>query len=107
MDQPNKENIYPAWMNAWNAKAAEIDEEIIDFFRDLPENTSEALENVSEKISAWWDKQTIDDKARAEFAEFKADAKALKEKVGKRVAQLVEEGRLKLAQKHKDSDEQA
>jgi hypothetical protein len=108
MDQPTNQNEnYPAWMNAWNARAAEIDDEIIEFFKDLPENTSEAWENVTQKLHAWWDKQTIDDKARAEFAEFKADAKAFKAKLDERVKHLIQEGRLKLAEKRKDGDEQA
>jgi hypothetical protein len=95
----NQNENYPAWMNEWNAKASEIDDQIIDFFKDLPEHTSEAWDSATERLQAWWDKQTIDDKAREEFAELKANTAKLTEKIQTRVKELVDEGRLKLARK--------
>lgn len=105
MSEANQDSNYPAWMNAWNEKASEIDDQIIDFFKDLPEHTSEAWEQATEKLHAWWEKQTLDDVAKAEYAKVKADAKLFKAKLENRVEHLIQEGRI--AKAKKENDEQA
>lgn len=88
---------YPEWMKAWNAKAAEIDEQIISYFTENTEQTSEAVDNIGMQLQGWWDKQTLDDVTRAEYLNAKSDAKLFTAKVENRITHLVQDGKIKWA----------
>lgn len=87
---------YPEWMKAWNARAAEIDQQIIDYFEENAEQTSEALVRIGDKLAAWWDAQHLGAEARAEFEKAKADAKLFRATVENRITHLIEDGKIRL-----------
>lgn len=97
MDGINEQDShFPAWREAWNAKAAEIDEHIISHFEDGADHTDEALNCIADKLHAWWDRQHMDEAARAEYERVKANADLFKVHLDERMKHLIAEGRLAL-----------
>jgi hypothetical protein len=89
-----QDNRFPEWLKAWNAKAAEIDEKIINFFtggRD--HNEAGAVNDLSRDISAYWDKQDLDPTARKEYEEARKDEKYMQQRIQSRVDSLNKEGK--------------
>jgi hypothetical protein len=89
-----QDNRFPEWLKAWNAKAAEIDEKIINFFtggRD--HNEAGAVDDLNKDIAGWWDKQDLEPAARKEYDEARKDEKYLRNRVQSRVDALRNEGR--------------
>jgi hypothetical protein len=89
-----QDDRYPEWMKAWNAKAAEIDAEIIDYCRDTTDQTAEAMDEIADKLLNWWDRQQLDPIAHAEYEKARADAKLFRAKVENRVTHLVQDGKI-------------
>jgi len=85
---------FPEWMKAWNAKTAEVDQQLLDYFQENTQQTAEAWDNVVQRIAAWWEKQHMDPVMRAELASANADEAHFREQNEKRVQQLVADGRL-------------
>jgi hypothetical protein len=91
-----QDNHHPAWINAWNAKAAEIDEQIISHFHDAAEHTTESLDGLVHNLHQWWERQHMDAEARADYERVRANADILKERLDERMKHLIAEGRLAL-----------
>lgn len=89
-----QDSRYPEWMKAWNARAAEIDQQIIDFFSDKTEQSIETLDELTNNISRWVEKQHMDEAAKAEFAKVKLDAKLFQAQVENRIGHLIQDGKL-------------
>jgi len=89
-----QDDRYPEWMKAWNARAAEMDQQIIDYFQDTTNQTGEALDNITYQLQDWWDTQKLDPTAKAEYEKAKSDAKLFKAKVENRLVHLVQDGKI-------------
>ena len=92
-----QDNRYPEWMKAWNAKTAEIDEQLISYCSATTEQTSEAMDNIGLQLQGWWDKQHLDDITKAEYEKAKADSVLFKAQVENRIAHLVQDGKIIIA----------
>lgn len=91
----NQDERYPEWMKAWNARTAEIDQQILDYFDANLRQTGVALDNIAEHIQQWLEQQEIDAQARAEQAREAAEDKArLAERIQQRIDRLEAEGLL-------------
>jgi hypothetical protein len=87
-----QDSRYPEWMKAWNAKVAEIDQQIIDFFQGK-DRTPDNIRTLRGEIRRWWETQPLDEKARHEYLEGSSDDNYFGGKVENRVRQLEQEGR--------------
>jgi hypothetical protein len=94
-----QDDRYPEWMKAWNARTAEIDQQLIDYCRDTLVQTEDAAEEIYRKLVAWWDRQHLEPQARAEYEQAKADQQRLRAQVEHRLAHLNEDGRIAWAQR--------
>jgi hypothetical protein len=94
-----QDDRYPEWMKAWNAKAAEIDEQLISYAQGTTEQTAEAMDAIGVKLHGWWDRQQLDAVTRGEYEKVKADAALYKAQVENRVAHLVQDGKISWAKK--------
>jgi hypothetical protein len=89
-----QDSRYPEWMKAWNARAAEIDQEIIDYFQGTVDQTGDAVEEITYRVQDWWDRQKLDPTAKAEYEKAKSDAKLFQAKVENRMVHLVQDGKI-------------
>jgi len=94
-----QDDRYPEWMKAWNARAAEIDAQIIDYCENATEQSAGAINEVYDKLLAWWDRQHLDDITRAEWEKVKADARLYRAKVDNRVQHLIQDGKIAWAKR--------
>jgi hypothetical protein len=88
-----QDSRYPEWLKAWNAKAAEIDQHIIDFFQGK-ERTAGNMEELRGSVQRWWNDQPLSEKAREECQAGCADGNYFGQKLDSRVKYLEQEGRL-------------
>lgn len=85
---------YPEWMKAWNARAVEIDQQIIDYYLVTKVHAAEALEEMGRRLHLWWERQHMDAAARRQYENMRADDEAFQEQLNKRVQALILEGRI-------------
>ena len=93
----NTGDAYDNWLAAWNDRVEEIDSNIASWWNESWESTSESIDVLHDKLSAWWDQQTLPEQASAEWKKAKADKKVLEARIEQRVTHLVEDGKVKLA----------
>ena len=89
------DNGHEGFESAWKARMQEIDGYITQFMHEADELSSEMIDDLTENVGEWWEKQPMSDKARAEWAKMKADGKVLRARVEQRLTHLVEDGKLK------------
>jgi hypothetical protein len=90
---------YPEWMKAWNAKGAEIDQQIIDFCATNAEQTSDSLDLIGAKLQSWWDKQHLDEIVSAEWQKVRADAVLYRAQVNNRLQHLIADKKIAWAKR--------
>lgn len=106
IEQNSATDLYPAWMNAWNSKAAEIDEVIIGYFQETTETTGEALDEIGKQLTGWWDRQQLDPATKAEYEKAKSDNALFKAQLDSRVEYLIEAGRISREQYKREHEKQ-
>lgn len=88
-----QDSRYPEWLKAWNAKAAEIDEQIINFFSGGKDRTDVQNSNgVNTHLASWWDKQDLDSTTRSQYEAARKD-EYFNTRVQNRVRDLEKEGK--------------
>lgn len=104
-----QDSRYPEWMKAWNAKAAEVDQQIINFFQENTAQAGAAFEEfgnlLQDSVQAWWDKQHMDDITRAEYEKAKADAKLFRAQLENRIEHLIQNGKITAAKLSRRNEE--
>ena len=96
------EEQYPRWNRTWQEKLSEVDDRIVDFFREAGEWTEDTAQDVKQHISSWFDKQNLEPETRAEWEKAKSDAKLFGAQVENRITHLVQDGKIKLHRAFKD-----
>lgn len=87
---------YPRWNRTWQEKLSEVDDRIVDYFRDAGEWTENTAADLKDRISSWFDKQNLEPETRAEWEKAKSDAKLFAAQVDNRVTHLVQDGKIKV-----------
>lgn len=90
-----QDSRYPEWIKAWNAKAAEIDKQIINFFTGKKdyEYTPTSAHELDTHVGHWWDEQGLDANTRSQYEKARSD-EFFSQRVADRVRRLEEEGKL-------------
>jgi hypothetical protein len=83
-----QDDRYPEWLKAWNAKAAEIDQQIINFFSGRKEYNAGALDEATSHVQKWWDTQPLEPAARSEYEQYKNDTGMFRSRVENRIKRL-------------------
>jgi hypothetical protein len=89
-----QDDRYPEWLKAWNAKAAEIDQQIINFFSGRKEYNAGALDEATTYVRNWWDTQELSPAARTEYEDYKTDSARFRQRIQDRINRLNEKGKL-------------
>jgi hypothetical protein len=89
-----QDDRYPEWLKAWNAKATEIDQQIINFFTGRKEYNAGALDEATTHVRDWWDRQELDPATRAEYEQYKSDTGQFRSRVEDRINRLNKSGKL-------------
>ena len=82
------------WDKVWLEKLSKVDDVIIEFFKDTGDKVEDAFTQVKEKVQSWFDKEDLDDDARAEFEQAKTDQTVFHAQVENRVKELADEGKI-------------
>ena len=93
----NLERDYPRWNRTWTEKLSDVDNQLVDFFRNVGDNTEDAFEGATRKISNWFDSLDLDRDTRSEWEKIRADQKLMRAQIENRVTHLVEDGKIKIA----------
>lgn len=92
------------WTETWNRHVSEIDDKLVDLFKEAGERAGEMSEEASAKIQHWLDQTEMDEKARAAWDKAKADGKLLGAKVEHRIQHLISDGRIAWSKLTKKQD---
>lgn len=85
---------YPRWELAWQRQLPEIDKQILDFCESCSGEPMQSLSQLKAQLGDWVDSQQLDPQTRAEFAKAKQAPEYLENKLGQRMTQLMQQGRL-------------
>ena len=86
------------WEYAWQERQPEIDNKIVAFMEDAREQSVDTLNKLGNELGDWFESQQLPEKANAEWMKVRADGKVLQARIEQRIAHLVADGRLRVAQ---------
>ena len=89
-----QDDRYPEWLKAWNAKAAEIDQQIINFFSGKKEYNAGSVDEATTHLRDWWDNQPLEPAVRSEYVRARADDDRFRQRVQDRITRLEADGKL-------------
>ena len=117
MDDPNKtpsdaassagapaDNHDAEWQETWKQKLGEVDDNIVEFFKNAGETGHDLGEKAKARVQEMLDKTDMDEKARANWEKAKSDGKLFGAQVENRITHLVENGKIKWAEWTKKKD---
>lgn len=93
------------WQETWKKNLSQVDDNLIEFFKDAGEKAGDLAEQAKAKIQELLDKTDMDEKARANWDKAKADGKLLSAKVENRIAHLIADGKITWAKWTKKSED--
>lgn len=89
------EETQRGWLLAWQQRAAEIDQQIIDYYQREFVPAGQAIEDLSLQILDWLEQQVLSVQERVELLSTPAvESERLRARIAQRVSELEAEGRI-------------
>lgn len=104
-DTTNRPENGEDWQETWNRNVSQIDDKLIDLYKEASERAGDMSEQARLKIQEMLDKTDMDEKARANWDKAKADSKLLGAKIENRVQHLIADGKIAWAKLTKKESE--
>ncbi len=93
------------WQETWKKNLSQVDDKLIEFFKDAGEKAGDISEQAKAKIQEMLDKTDMDEKARANWDKAKADSKLIGAKIENRIEHLIADGKITWAKWTKKSED--